>query len=645
MGETGQDRAVAVVAALGLFFGSGALVAFHCDLVLRSPELAPAVPLSAELHATLARRLPSFALFLALPVGTLFVGLAVAVYGLARRLPPATMVRYALLSGALAFPLTVFDALWLTFRPSQQNGVLTFLFFVLPLLHEVVPAAWLAALVAFFWRSRDEEGFRRPVAVAALIALVLVYAAVFSALSILQYAALMVPHGDTAMYEEHLWNLVHGKGFRSQLDGGRLFLGEHIEFIHVFLIPIYVLYPCLPTLNVLYSLALGLGAIPVYGLARAAGASRTTALLVAGAYLLYPPLEYLNIEASLKTFRPENLAVPLILASLWAVEKRRYKLAAGLWLLALTGKEDYAIPLAALGVFLALRRGQAWRQRVVGAAVAVFGLAYLWLAVAVLIPFFRGGPPHYMAYYPSLGHSPAEVLQTAVREPEKVAALLWSPDNARLLAMLLVPLAGLPLLAPARLAVALPSFVPLLLGELPGLKQPLFHFHAPLVPLLFWAVAGSFRRHSIRGRQHAVGMLVAALCLAANVWWGKSPLSINFWDPHAGLLGYYGVLYVPGERVERFSRFYDAIPLSASVAATDYVRPRFTHHRECHEIGASGLKPHVRPEQVDYLVVDLRGPYSDPQAGRRVPESIHRPGGWETVYEDDYFLVVRARQR
>jgi hypothetical protein len=136
--------------------------------------------------------------------------------------------------------------------------------------------------------------------------------------------------------------------------------------------------------------------------------------------------------------------------------------------------------------------------------------------------------------------------------------------------------------------------------------------------------------------------------LVSGFWSGKSPLSLAFFDPHAGVRGFGRLLYTGGERAEQFEKLFPLIPLEASVAATDYVRPRFTHHRECHQYGAGGLKEHVPSESIDYIVVDLAGPYSDWFEGHRVREVAEHPERWEARRWDPYgelfFHVVRAKR-
>ena len=81
------------------------------------------------------------------------------------------------------------------------------------------------------------------------------------------YRSLQLPHGDSAMYEEHLWNLLHGKGFRSYLDQG-IFLGEHVQVIHLLLIPLYLLWPSQMLLELCDSALLAASCVPVYWIAR-----------------------------------------------------------------------------------------------------------------------------------------------------------------------------------------------------------------------------------------------------------------------------------------------------------------------------------------------------------------------------------------
>ena len=173
---------------------------------------------------------------------------------------------------------------------------------------------------------------------------------IFTALNWGLWFNLRIPHGDSVMYEEHLWNFTHGKGFRSYLDQG-LFLGEHIQVIHLLLIPLHWLWSSHLLLELCETLALALGAIPTFLIARRYSKSDTAATLLVCAYLFYFPLHYLDIAADLKTFRPISFGVPLMLWAINALEQKRWKQMVVAFLLALACKEDYAIVIAPLGLW------------------------------------------------------------------------------------------------------------------------------------------------------------------------------------------------------------------------------------------------------------------------------------------------------
>ncbi|MCY2968354.1 MAG: DUF2079 domain-containing protein, partial [Planctomycetota bacterium] len=214
------------------------------------------------------------------------------------------------------------------------------------------------------------------------------------------YDALLLPHGDSAMYEEHLWNLLHGKGFRSYLDNGRLFLGEHVQVVHLLLMPLYLLWPSHVLLELCQTLALAAGAIPVYRLAFRATDSRRAGCLLALTYLLYFPMQFLDIAIDFKTFRPNGFEIPFLLFALDAMESRRLR---GMWvwlLLALSCQEDAATVIAPLGLWIAccppgkeLPDGGVTQQRArwSGWALAAGGTLWVLLVIKVILPWFRGG--------------------------------------------------------------------------------------------------------------------------------------------------------------------------------------------------------------------------------------------------------------
>jgi hypothetical protein len=227
-----------------------------------------------------------------------------------------------------------------------------------------------------------------------------------------------------------------------------------------------------------------------------------------------------------------------------------------------------------------------------------------------------------------------------------------------------LPLGFLPLFSPGRFAVGGPLLVTLLLNELDGAPDPRHHFHAPLVPIVFWSAAAGL---PVAGR--LIGKLMERfrrLSLAPAVpigWWarfgglsalvtgalfGLSPLSVAFWDPYSDV--YWRKLYVPDKRAEVFAKVLAEIPQTARVASTDYIHPRFTHYARSYDYSdypraVNHYKPGV-PDDTDYIVIDTHGRYSRIERPDQVREYREHPEQWELLPDntDGYFIVLKRKR-
>jgi uncharacterized membrane protein len=519
--------------------------------------------------------------------------------------------------------------------------------------------------------ARPGDGGRLP---AGLWIAMAAYCLVFVTLNWQLDRGLLIPHGDSAQYEEHLWNVTHGKGFRSYIDPTS-FLGEHIQVIHLLLLPLYVLWPTQRLLEACQSVALAAGAIPVFWLGARHTGSRGAGLLLACTYLLYPPTQALDIDVDMKTFRPEAFGIPLLLLAIDRLERGRLAGMVALGLAALSSREDYALVLAPLGVWvaasaLARPRGPARTASfLTGLGLAAFATAYVLAVVKYVIPWFRGDEVHYVRYFTRLGGSLESVSRNLLTNPGLLLEGLLTTKTLLYATQLLLPLGFLPLLSPARLAIGAPLFVTLCLNELSS--APYHHFHAPVVPVLFWSAAaglGNLGRLSRRasdpdpvppnpsagptrpGRtavERWASHFAWAAALSCGLFLSPTPLGVNFWDP--GSWSCWRKVYVPGRRAELFERVYRAIPRDSRVASTDFIHPRFTHHERSYDYSlypraVNGHKPGAPPD-TDYIVIDVRGRYNTFKTPEQVPEYRDHRGDWELLPDvtDGYFIVLKRR--
>ncbi len=476
------------------------------------------------------------------------------------------------------------------------------------------------------------------------------------------YAGLLVPHGDSAMYEEHLWNVWHGKGFRSYLDQG-LFLGEHIQVIHLLLLPLHMIWPSYLMMELVASSSLAICCIPIYSIARRHSGSSRAAMLLALAWLFYFPMHYLDIAIDLKTLRPSCYGMPFLFWGIDLAERRKFWGASTCLLIAMSTQEDFALIIGPIGfcLFLASREFPASDDRrrfaTWSLGVLIFSVIYLLLAVLVVIPAFRGGAVvHYSRYFGDLGSSPGELIRTALRDPVKVAAVLLSLRTGLYVLLLAGPLAFAPLWRPKYLIAGVATFAMLSLIQLGNEANsgeqsastlppvPYHHFHAPLVPVIFWAAAASLKM--VRPPADRARFMLLTSAFTAIIG-STMPIGAGFWSETSSV-GWKN-RYVPGPRAEEFSKVLQQIPQTARVASTDYAHTRFTHHERSYDYSGylravNNYQPGV-PADTDFIVIDTSHPYSTVRRLEDVRELNVEPDRWEVLPDETNGLFIVLKRR
>jgi uncharacterized membrane protein len=340
--------------------------------------------------------------------------------------------------------------------------------------------------VGILWR---EPAFQRWLAWIVVLALVAIDIAVVGRHTLVRYQAYRADAFDLGNMDQAVWNTLHGHPFRFTnrgLDwyGPPTRLGIHVEPLLLLIAPLYLLHSGPETLVVLQTVALALGALPLFALAR----RRLPALPFVGcafvvAYLIAPQL----LGEALWDFHAVALATPLLLLALWALDARRYGWFAVAALLAALTKEDVALSLIPLGLYIAVWRG---RPRF-GGAVIVLSLTWVACAFFIILPHFNGGASggnNYWYRYAWLGSSPVAALDNILAHPWlPVAYVLGDPARRAYLTELLRTGGGFGLLAPVLWICALPELAVNVLSAHEEQYSGFFQYNAVLLPYLLAA--------------------------------------------------------------------------------------------------------------------------------------------------------------
>ncbi len=458
---------------------------------------------------------------------------------------------------------------------------------------------------------------------------VVAYSAGFSALSVLRHHAFVTGRFDLGNMTQAVWSTAHGHPLRiTDLRGDQILrLGAHVDPILVVLAPLWWLWPSPSLLLTSQATAVALGALPVFWLARKHLGSQRAALGFALGYLLLPAVQWLTLNE----FHPVALACPLLLYAFWYLDENRL-LPFALFAVAAAGtKEEVPLVLAGFGVWYAL----AHRRLRVGALIVLLGAAWTALAIGVVIPHFNGGASSFYARYSEVGGSPRGLLRTALSDPASLAEAALDHRGVRYLAELVLPLAGLWLLAPLALLAAVPELAINLLSATPSQTSIHFHYTAGALPALVVAsVLGAGRL--ARFRPAAAGLLgVAGLVasLVANFVLGAIP----FWRelPGGESFGAYASYVSEHDRVA--ARALRLIPPDAVVSASNSLG--------AHLSARARILSFPYLQDATWVAADETQPgYADrvaplPTAVRLV--ALRRNPAWRLVFQEDGVLVFR----
>jgi uncharacterized membrane protein len=357
---------------------------------------------------------------------------------------------------------------------------------------------------------------RRPGNQALLWLAMVAYAAGLSALSILRHRAFATGRFDLGNMVQAVWSTSHGHPLQiTGLRGDQISrLGAHFDPILAVFAPLWLVWPSADLLLVTQAVAVALGALPAYWLARKHLGSERAGLGFALAYLIYPPTQWLTLNE----FHPVALACPLLLFAIWFLDEGRLLPFAACALVAATTKEEIALVVAGLGIWYALVH----RRRLTGAVVAVGGIVVALIAIEVVIPHFnRAGTSSFFTRYSEVGSTPGGIVHTALTDPVKIVTTAFTGRGLGYLAQLVLPLGLLVVLAPLALIAALPELAVNLLSAATTQTSIHFHYTAGLIPVLLAAAVFGAKRLP----PHVpVATLVVVIALAANYLLGPMPL-------------------------------------------------------------------------------------------------------------------------
>jgi uncharacterized membrane protein len=445
-------------------------------------------------------------------------------------------------------------------------------------------------------------------------------ALIFFGCSSLRHGLFQSTAWDLAIFDQGIYLISQNQTPISSLLGFHI-LGDHAALQLYPLALLYKIYPNIHWLFAVQAVALALGALPTWHLARQAGLKATQSISMAAVYLLYP----LVFNINLFDFHPEVFALPGILGAVLAARLGNIGWFCFCLVLVLSCKAVLALTVAAMGVWLLVFEKRRW----FGAIALFSGIAWFIIATGFIIPFFGSELAtigRHLSRYQHLGNSFSEIIVNLLLQPGLALKSLFSLANLEYIFLLLIPIIwGLSPQHLTPLIGAIPALAMNLLADESAQKNLVHQYSIPILPFLLLAVISS---------------------LAAGRGWLQNRRGIIIWSLVAFLAlakyGYFGSLYLNSLDTWKATRIAIAqIQTSGSVLTTHNISPHLSH-RSLIKFTDASLPPADLTE-FEYILLNLRHPgwkSSREFATNLAKELENNPKFELKLKQDDVYLFV-----
>ena len=453
------------------------------------------------------------------------------------------------------------------------------------------------------------------------------YVSIVSSLAISGHYAFSTNAWDLGIYSQAFYTtLNHQKLFyyTSELPGnpsGSLF-GIHFSPFLFLLLPVYAVFQNPITLLVLRPIAITIGLIPLYWMAREELNSRLIIFSLVAIYLAYPPVLIPILNFDVEAFLPA-----LFLFGLHYFKKGRLFRSFLFILLALMVNEFVPLVVAAMAIYFlilsrknileGLRRRRLTRKAIF--SIILLLTSMLWFSLAsMVIASFNPTALSTKWEWSEFGTGPYEIVVNVLTNPMKTVNVFFSDGQSKFVYVvsLLAPLGFSSLLHPLPLVMALPWLAASLLSINPLYYNVVTQYPAFVSAFVFVSAIYGLRRllngTDLAAARRVVSFMVFSLLLTTML------LPIG---------DYFSVTETDG-----YTRIaLNEIPVDASVSVMPEIYPHLCNRLEVHPYFKSG---------VDYVLINVYSWWYT----ATFPQPTHTASRWcDAEIDEGYGIVVNAK--
>ncbi len=374
----------------------------------------------------------------------------------------------------------------------------------------------------------------------------------------------------------------------------------HVSPIYYLLLPVYWLFPFPVTLQILQAAILASCALPAWKLAQKHGCSPFACAFFCLLLLLYPAYS----GGAAYDLHENAFLTPLLLWLFYAIDCQRRKHIAIFTVLTLLVKEDAAVYVAILGLWLSLRSAlnreeNRIREILTGGLLFVCAAAWFLLATGYLSSFGDGVmTSRYQNFMYDGSASLITVIKAVILSPMKALYECVDSEKLAFLGLTMLPLCGMPLITRRyeRFLLLVPYVLVNLMSDYKYQHDIFFQYTFGSAACLFYLtlvnyaeLASKIRRRFLKSMPLLLAVTVSAACFGSAV------------VPKA--LRYPARFLKQREQIKSIDRFLKLIPADASVTATSFYAVALANRDVLYDLRYSSRKHLLSTE---YIVLGIK---------------------------------------
>jgi uncharacterized membrane protein len=455
-----------------------------------------------------------------------------------------------------------------------------------------------------------------------------IYTVVFSTITVTRYFAFQTYAYDLGVYNQAIHStLFDGRLLYSTADltanpSGILF-GLHFSPILLAVLPFYAIYPGPPTLLVIQSFVLSLGAVPMYFLGTRKLGGEKWGLFFSTLYLLSPVVQGINWY----DFHPEAFLPAFFLLSLYFFDSR--KTTKYLFFLVLTLMTiEFASILFVFASIYFLIGLKPWKKAQIDLlkiklalfTILLSGIWFFFSLQAIHVFNSTVAPMSGDIYWRNIGASSLlDVPLQAIAHPSLIVKAISFETVPKLTYcfVLLGSVAFLPLLEPLIIVCVLPWLSIVLLSNYAPFYSFGLQYTAFIIPFVFYAGVLGMKRlrphlNQSVSRKKIYAFLAAAFSMAVAIAFLSTPLNSAPLQSYTAIS--YGLPQVT-QHDQILMKLVDLIPRNASVLTQNNVFPPLSNRVEAYVFPSSVRYPPGTSfdealiellDKVDFIIGDMK---------------------------------------